>query len=85
MADRNSSGRTELALIDEISADIHQLEALPSLTYYGDPGGAFQTMNADLRDRYLWACHDRARAARDAWLRLMDERLRQRKAKGGAV
>jgi hypothetical protein len=87
MATRNSSGRKETELIDTISAGIHQLEAMLVITY-GDPEGAFHSMSADLRDRYLWACHEKIAGVRQAWIELLDERLRKRdllKSKGGAA
>lgn len=91
MATRNSSdtrNTRELDLHDTIGAGLDQLEAMLVITY-GDPDGTFHTMNAELRDRYLWACYDKIAAVRKAWNELTDEGLRKRgllpKAKGGAA
>lgn len=81
MADRDSSGRKETDLIDEISTSVHQLDAMLMVIVGSD---TFTTMSTALQTNYLWACHDKIRAVRDAWTALIDERLRQRKAKGGA-
>jgi hypothetical protein len=82
MTDRDSSGRKETDLIDEISAGVHQLDAMLAVTL--GEGVNFTSMSADLQVNYLWACHDRLKAVRDAWLELMDQRtLAQRR--GGAA
>jgi hypothetical protein len=72
--------------IDALSSDIDQLEAMFILAH-GDPEGAFDSMRADLRAKYLWACSDKMTAIREAWIALLDDRSRQRavRAKGGAA
>lgn len=78
--------RTEREIVDALSSDIDQLEAMLILAH-GDPEGAFDSMRADLRTKYLWACSDKMTSIREAWIALLDDRRRERavKAEGGAA
>ncbi|RTL42212.1 MAG: hypothetical protein EKK49_01170 [Rhodocyclaceae bacterium] len=67
-----------MALTDQMSARLAQLQALLAMTY-GDAGDAFRRMAQSHRDDYLWACYMIAGEVRE----LGDALLVQRRKEAG--
>lgn len=70
MVTRNSTDRIDL--IDEIDRNLEQLNAMLVITFGSErpKSSSFNLMHPEARDTYLWACHSRLSAARDAWIAL---------------